>query len=90
MHITLVAIKDRATETFNVPLAFKTQNEAIRWFTYQLTAAPTTDSNVMMKGNPDDYDLYHIADYDDETALTSNRTPIAKIADGKTIANTKG
>lgn len=89
MRLQLVAVKDRATETHNVPLAFKHINEAIRWFTWLIKEAPTNNENAMMKSNPDDYDLWHIGNYDDETAKLENLVAPQKIADGKTVANSE-
>lgn len=88
MKALLVAVHDRATEQYHAPLAFQTEAQASRWFRNLLA----TTNEPMMKAAPDDFDLYHIGHYYDDEGRVEPlaEQEIRKIADGKTIAQTKG
>lgn len=86
MKYLLISIHDRAVDAF-MPLAnVRAEGEALRVFTDLLR-----DPNSQQSKHPDDYDLYIIGTFDDQTGLVmnddDNNIRPRKIADGKTIAS---
>lgn len=85
MIYQLISIKDRALEAF-MPLGnVRTEGEAIRVFKDMLS-----DPNTPQNKHPDDYDLYLLGTFDDQTGYIETETKPRKLADGKTIKETVG
>lgn len=61
MHIQIFAIKDRATNAFMQPFFAPTIGAAVRAFVDGMN-----DDNTPMAKHPDDYDLWHLGDFDDQ------------------------
>lgn len=58
----IIAVYDKKIGAYDSPFAVRHTGEAIReWDTV------VKDQNTKFGKNPEDYDLYHIADYDDIT-----------------------
>lgn len=58
------AIRDQKAAIFNQPFFKLTHGEAERDFTTLVN-----DSQSTINKYPDDFDLYHLGDYDDQTGL---------------------
>jgi hypothetical protein len=63
MKYAVCAVKDRAVDAFNRPLYVPTVGVAIRSFTDELNRK---DSELA--AHPEDYDLYELGQWDDQTA----------------------
>lgn len=85
MRYLLISIKDRAVNAFQPIASVRAEGEALRAF-QDLIA----DNNSPQAKHPDDYDLYLVGYYDDQTGKIDDNDETAalprKIADGKTIA----
>lgn len=64
MELKIFSIRDAKAECFNQPFFQKTHGEAERNFT-QLVK----DQKSMIAQFPEDYDLYYLGTYDDQTGL---------------------
>lgn len=76
----LVALYDRATEGHAPVMTVNTRNEAIRSFRQAVN-----DPQTPIHGNPTDFELYVIGQYDDQagTITAVNRELIARAEDYK-------
>lgn len=83
MIYLLVTVKDRAIEAFKPCGVCRTEGEAIRVFKDILNNPETPESK-----HPDDYDLYILGTFDDQTGYLETEAKPRKIADGKTIKET--
>jgi len=80
MKMEIVAIHDRAADAFGRPFFCNALGQAIRSFQDEINRS---GENNEMNRHPDDYDLFHLGEYDDNTgALTSLEEP-KQIAIGK-------
>jgi hypothetical protein len=71
MKYAVCAVKDRAVNAYNRPIYVPTVGVAIRSFTDEVNRQ---DSEL--QNHPEDYDLYEIGQWDDETAIyTPLETP---------------
>lgn len=83
MEHQVVAVKDRALDTFMRPFFTPALGAAIRSFQDEINR---TESE--MNKHPDDYDLYHLGHWDDASgAFQSFQQPI-QIGIGKQLTNT--
>lgn len=71
MIVKIFSIKDKKTGAFSPPWQSPTHGSAERAF----KTAVNSQENDYAK-YPDDFDLYYIADFDDESASYSNNTPV--------------
>lgn len=62
MKLKMFTIRDSKAEIFNTPFYAHTHGEAERQF--QRLAK---DQTSMLSQFPEDYDLYHVGEYDDQT-----------------------
>lgn len=80
--IIVCSVKDRASELFGRPFFVPSIGHAIRGFTDEINRS--AEDNQMFK-HPDDFDLYHIGEFEEDTGrLVPVANPI-KIADGKNV-----
>jgi hypothetical protein len=71
MKYAVCAVKDRAVNAFNRPIYVPTVGVAIRSFTDEVNRKDSELAN-----HPEDYDLYELGSWDDETAIyTSLEVP---------------
>lgn len=71
MNLQVYSIRDSKGAVFNMPFYKRTHGEAERDFTSLVNDDKSTVSNY-----PEDYDLYHLGTFDDQTGLvTSLDTP---------------
>lgn len=82
MKLEIVAIHDRAADAFGRPISVNALGQAIRSFQDEINRPA---ENNEMNRHPDDYDLFHLGTYDDNTGeLTSLEEP-KQIAIGKQL-----
>lgn len=74
----VVAVKDELTNSFLQPTMIESIEEAERLFAYQVNTIG------LWKENPEDYSLYHIGSFDQETGTLIGITPV-KIAGGRAV-----
>lgn len=60
MIYTVCAVRDRAVDGFGTPIFVASLGAAIRSFSDEINR-----SDSVLHAHPEDYDLYHIANYDD-------------------------
>lgn len=83
MEIIVVSIKDRLANVHGQPMFFATTGTAIRAFQ---DAINDQQSNVSK--HPDDYDLFQLGTYNDETGTFTNAEAGPKLlAVGKQLKN---
>jgi hypothetical protein len=82
MRYKIIAIRDRAVDAFGVPIFVANLGGAIRSFGDEVKRVDPTNN---MNKHPEDYDLFHIGDYDDSTAEFHPIRPV-QIAIGKDYA----
>lgn len=85
MQFTIVSIQDRAINAYVSVQLVRAEGEAIRMF---IDAINNPESKNMHK-HPDDFDLYVIGKFDDQTGEITAETP-RKIGDGKQLYNQQG
>jgi hypothetical protein len=81
MIYVLISIKDRATEAFQPVASVRAKGEAIRSF----QDAINNPQNPQLNNHPDDYDLYIVGYFDDQTGEITNLDKPEKLADGKQL-----
>lgn len=62
----VVSVKDRAAEVFNRPFFVPHRNVAVRDFTDEVNRAA---SDNQLNKHPDDFDLYLLGTFDDNTGI---------------------
>ena len=72
MHLFVVCVKDRAADVFNRPFFVPHRNVAIRDFTDEVNRAATDNQ---LNKHPDDFDLYLLGEFNDNTGEFSISTP---------------
>jgi hypothetical protein len=65
MKTQICAIKDRASDAFSQPMFMPSVGIAIRSFTDEINKQ---DENNNLFKHPDDFDLWHLGEYDDNGA----------------------
>lgn len=80
----LFVIKDRAVDSYNMPFAQGSTQEAVRNFRDQVQDDPKTNS---IAKHPDDYDLYIVGNYDPDLGEITPITPPQLVARGKDLVN---
>lgn len=83
MQLVLVAVRDRALDTFGRPIFAHTLGQAIRSFQDEINRA---DPNNEMHRHPEDYDLYHLGYWDDQTGEFHNIDKPKQIAIGNQLS----
>jgi len=82
MQMQIVAIHDRAADAFGRPIFVNSLGQAIRSFQDEINRPG--DNNEMNK-HPDDFDLYHLGLYDDNTGRMISLDEPKQIAIGKQL-----
>lgn len=80
----IVAVKDRAVEAFGQPFFVRHTNEAIRSFKEEINRSGSDIGN-----HADDYDLYHLGTFDDESGTVVGNAGIELIVRGKDLIQPK-
>ena len=74
----VVAVKDELTNSFLSPTFIESIEEAERLFSYQINTIG------LWKENPEDFSLYHIGTFDQETGSLIGIAPV-KVAGGRSV-----
>lgn len=85
MIYILCVIHDRSIDAYVNLHCVRAEGQAIRQF---MDAIGDQNAGSMHK-HPDDYDLYRVGVYDDNTAQVTPE-PLKKLADGKQLSITQG
>lgn len=64
MNLRMFCVKDRATDTYGTPMFLVTNGQAVRSFTDEVNR-PAEDNQIYR--HPDDFDLYLVGDWNNET-----------------------
>jgi len=81
MIYVLVTVKDRGIEAYQPLMAVRAEGQAIRGF----MDAIANPNNADIHKHPDDFDLYSLGTFNDETGEIIPHSP-KKIADGKQLS----
>lgn len=80
----IIAIRDRAVDAFGRPIFTRTANEGIRSFIDEIN-----NPESPMNAHPEDYDLYILGDYDEDTGQIIPEQRPEMIAVGKNSIKTE-
>lgn len=80
MKIQIYAVRDRATDQYGNPFYTLAHGQAIRGFTDQVNGK----ENNELAHHPEDFDLYHLGEYETETGHFTTKDP-EMIAIGKNV-----
>lgn len=83
MIYKVCSIRDRAADSFSVPMFFAQTGAAIRAFGDEVKRV---DERNNLNKHPEDFDLYILGEFDDQTGEFSTVRP-AQIAIGKDYAD---
>lgn len=64
----IFAVKDQAAEAFGLPFFVNTRGEAMRSFTDE---ANSNEPNSAIGRHPEDYELWHIGEYDEVKGIVT-------------------
>ena len=81
MLIEIYAIRDTASEGFARPFFFQSEAMAVRSF-----CAAMTGGDEAMASNPDDFTLYRIGSYNDESGIIEGHDPVRVITGFEAVA----
>lgn len=80
MKLQVVSIRDRAIDAFGRPAFVPALGAAVRGFGDEINRAGSE-----MNAHPDDYDLYHLGEWDDATGEFTQLKRPEQIAVGKNM-----
>jgi len=81
MKRIVMAVRDRATDSFGSPFYVVARGQAIRSFSDEVNRAAPDNG---LYAHPEDYDLYELGEFDDDTGLFATGSP-KQIAIGKDL-----
>lgn len=82
MKLKVLAVRDRAVDAFAQPMFVPHIGSAIRSFGDEINN--NREGNPLY-AHPDDYDLYDLGEYDDQTGRIEQPTTPTQIAIGKNL-----
>lgn len=82
MILKIFSIRDQKSEVYNTPFYQKTHGEAERNFQQLVSDDKSTISKF-----PEDFDLYYLGEYDDNTGLTKSLDTPQHVAKAIQAAN---
>lgn len=80
MRYKVLAIRDRAADTFSQPMFFASLGSGVRAFGDEVKRV---HENNNLNKHPEDFDLFHLADYDDDTGTFEGLSRPVQVAIGK-------
>lgn len=86
MKLIVVAIRDRAANVFGIPSFVSSLGSAVRSFSDEVNRAA---ENNVLNAHPEDFDMYELGVYDDNSAIFECGTP-RQVAVGKDLVTRKG
>lgn len=84
MNYQVIAVRDRAANTYMRPFVVNHLGQAIRSFADEINR--NAPDNLTMYQHPEDFDLYHIGTYDEDTGKIAPCDP-HMIAVGKDLSH---
>ena len=85
MQLTLCTVKDRAADAYGRPMFVPSTGIAIRSFSDEVNR---NDENNQMYNHSDDFDLYELGTFDDNTGLFSLHDQPKLLTLGKQVKTT--
>jgi len=82
MKYKVVCVRDRAIATFGQPVFVANIGGAIRSFGDEIKRAHTDERPNQMNQHPEDFDLFSLGEYDDQTGKFDSQEPV-QVAVGK-------
>lgn len=86
MIYQVVSVYDRAADAFGRPVFALALGQAIRSFQDEINR---NERDNTMHAHPEDYDLFHLGEFDDATGKFTNLPDIKQLAIGKQMSTTK-
>lgn len=77
--VRVYSIKDNLVGRYMAPFYAESDEEAIRFFKTQINTIP------LWKNNANDFELYHLGNFDQKNGLYYNIEENCKIIDGKSV-----
>lgn len=84
MKLKLIAIRDRQLDAYMQPFAMQSLGQAIRGFRDEIN-----NPQSELYKHPEDYDLYHLADFNQEDGIIKVLDRPTQIAIGSNLRETK-
>jgi hypothetical protein len=81
MRRLVVAVRDRASDTFGQPFYVVARGQAIRSFSDEINRVAQDNP---LNAHPDDFDLYELGTYEDSTGMFETGVPVM-VAVGKDL-----
>lgn len=81
MRYKICVIRDRALDAFGVPVFVASKGQAIRSFSDEVNRV---DPNNSLNKHPEDFEMFYLGEYDDETATFECERP-QQLAVGKDV-----
>lgn len=78
MKYVLVAVRDQKAQNFTAPAMQYTREVALRTWANELNSPDQAKTPAAL--NPEDFSLWHIADYDDNTGAITPKNPPEQMA----------
>lgn len=85
MRYKICVVRDRALDAYGVPLFVASKGQAIRSFSDEVNREDASNS---LHKHPEDYELFYLGEYDDETATFEAERP-QQLAIGKDCVITR-
>lgn len=86
MKYKIVTLRDRSADLYGQPSFVVNIGGAIRSFGDEVKRPHTDDRPNVVNQHPEDFDLYLLGEYDDETGVFTNEERPKQIAIGKDYA----
>lgn len=71
MKLNIYAIRDVKISAFSQPFYSQTHGSALRAFSDHVN-----DNGSAANKHPEDYELYHLGDFDDQVGIINGQTPV--------------
>lgn len=84
MRQVVVSVYDKGAQVFGRPVFVRTEAEALRSFETQVRDANTDGSNPLFT-HPQDFALYQLGWFDDESGKFENRDVPARLVEGSAV-----
>lgn len=83
MRYKIVCVRDRAIDTFGQPVFVANLGGAIRSFGDEVKRPSTEERPNQMNKHPEDFDLFYVGEFDDQTGVFDGLVRPEQIAIGK-------
>lgn len=87
MRYVVVSIFDKAAAAYSRPFFVPAIGQAIRVFTDEISRE--AEDNPMFR-HPSDFELWHVAHFDDSTGQFDNASPAYQLATGAAVVSSRG